>query len=256
MQTKNKVEALYISGPMTGIPEHNFPLFNEVARTLRAENYIVYNPAEHFDGRTDLPREEYMREDFKCLLGMTNYESYGIVLLPGWTKSKGAVAEVTVARELGFRFFAWLGGRLQETVNLDIRTQCPDTCPDTSKADVCDKYPATGEVRITDPTTGGQKGQKDIQISYIPYEALGELSKVYVYGAEKYARDNWKKGYAWNLNVDALYRHLGLFNDGEDLDPESGLPHIAHCAWHCLTLLWFMKHYPQGDYRAISGRQE
>ena len=145
-----------------------------------------------------------------------------------------------MALEMGLRCFFWQGDRAHETTVESVRAfMNPAT-----------EAKPTGEVRVTDPKTGGQKGQKDIQLSYIPYGPLGEVSKVYAYGAKKYARDNYKKGYDWTLCVDAMYRHLGLFNDGEDFDPESKLPHLAHCAWHCLTLLYFMEHYPQGDYRA------
>jgi len=248
---------------MTGIPEHNFPLFNQVAAHLRDEGYIVYNPAEHFDGKVDLPREEYMREDFECLLHMCNHDRRGIVLLPGWEKSKGAMAEVVMAQELSFKFYAWRDGALKavddlwkylaEAAIVGIRTSIRQSCPDTPKTNACDKYPATGEVRITDPKTGGQKGQKPAQMSYFPFDALTEISKVYQYGASKYARDNWKKGYNWSLNFDAMMRHMFAFWEGEDLDPESHCSHVAHAAWHALTLLWFQQHYKEGDDRAKAG---
>lgn len=241
---------LYISGPMSGIPEHNFPLFNDVTRKLRNAGHIVYNPAEHFSGRVDLPREQYMAEDFRKLLEVASADTTvkGIVLLPGWTGSKGARAEVVVAHELGLQFFAWQDERLQRTelaevfTDAVIRAPRPDTCPNT------------GETRITDPKTGGQKGQKPAQLSYIPFDSLVEISKVYQYGAKKYARDNWKKGYQWSLNFDAMMRHMFAFWEGEDLDPESGCSHVGHAAWHCLTLLWFMQHYKDGDDRAIPRR--
>ena len=236
---------LYLSGPMTGIHEHNFPLFNEVARILRAANHVVYNPAEHFSGRVDLPREQYMAEDFRKLLEVASADTpvKGIVLLPGWTGSKGARAEVVVAHELGLQFFAWQDGRLQ-------RTTLAETFTDTKVPEAAAPKPASGEVRITDPKTGGQKGQKPAQLSYIPFDSLAEVSKVYQYGASKYARDNWKKGYRWSLNFDAMMRHMFAFWEGEDLDPESGCAHVGHAAWHCLTLLWFMQHYKEGDDRA------
>ena len=241
---------LYISGPMSGIPEHNFPLFNDVTRKLRNAGHIVYNPAEHFSGRTDLPRERYMAEDFRKLLEVASADTAvkGVVMLPGWENSRGAIAEVACAQELALQFFEWQGDQLsqitidrrQSVVTESIRQPLPDTLPDT------------GETRITDPKTGGQKGQKPAQLSYIPFDSLVEISKVYQYGAKKYARDNWKKGYQWSLNFDAMMRHMFAFWEGEDLDPESGCSHVGHAAWHCLTLLWFMQHYKDGDDRATS----
>jgi len=97
----------------------------------------------------------------------------------------------------------------------------------------------TDEVRITDPITGGEKGQKLAQLGAIHPTALLELGKVAGYGASKYARYNFLKGYRWSLSYDALQRHVHAFWAGEDTDPESGLAHLAHAAWHCLTLLTF-----------------
>lgn len=96
-----------------------------------------------------------------------------------------------------------------------------------------------GARRIVDPTTGGEKDQKDVQLHALPWEALGPLGRVYSHGAVKYADYNFRKGYAWSLSFDAMLRHLFAFWSGEDIDPESGLPHISHAAWHALTLSLF-----------------
>lgn len=106
------------------------------------------------------------------------------------------------------------------------------------------------EVRVTSET-GGQKGQKDVQLHCIPWEALEELGKVFAFGAQKYEDYNMRKGYPWSLSFDALQRHLWAFWSGEDLDPESGLPHIAHVTWHALTLGLFSskERYNQFDDR-------
>ena len=86
---------LYIAGPMTGLPEFNFPAFNEAAKLLRDAGYQVCNPAENFAGRVDLPRAVYIRADLKALL-----ECDGIVLLPNWRYSAGARMEHQVGVEL------------------------------------------------------------------------------------------------------------------------------------------------------------
>ena len=59
------------------------------------------------------------------------------------------------------------------------------------------------------------------------------------FGAEKYAPFNYLKGYPWSLSFNAATRHAFAMWNGEDLDPESGLPHAAHFAWHGLTLTSF-----------------
>jgi len=88
-------QSIYLSGPMTGRPRHNFPLFNAVADMLRAGQFDVLNPAENFDGRTDLPRREYMRRDFALL-----QRAHAIAMLPEWEQSNGARAEYVQAREM------------------------------------------------------------------------------------------------------------------------------------------------------------
>ena len=107
----------------------------------------------------------------------------------------------------------------------------------------------TGEIRVTDPDTGAQKGSKPERFDLIPTEPEKWLARVYGMGAAKYDDHNWRKGYAWSLSYAAMMRHLNAFWSGEDLDPESGLPHLAHAAWHCFTLMTFMTEHPEKDDR-------
>lgn len=55
-----------------------------------------------------------------------------------------------------------------------------------------------------------------------------EEARVLAFGAEKYARHNWRKGMEWSRLVDAALRHLTAWNEGEDVDPETGISHLAH----------------------------
>lgn len=95
------------------------------------------------------------------------------------------------------------------------------------------------EVRVTDPVTGGQKGKKQCQLGAIDPLALKMLGLVAGMGAEKYGRNNYTLGYRWSLSFDAMLRHVLAFWAGEEKDPESGLPHMAHAAFHCLALITF-----------------
>lgn len=98
--------------------------------------------------------------------------------------------------------------------------------------------------------TGGEKGMKNERLGGADPNALRELAKVYSMGENKYARYNYLKGYPWSLSVDALYRHLLAFLAGEDRDPQSGLLHTAHVAWHALTLTAFVQRNIGTDDRA------
>lgn len=64
------------------------------------------------------------------------------------------------------------------------------------------------------------------------YGCLGLLD-----GALKYGRSNWRAvGVRASIYVDALERHMSAWFEGEDMDPDSGLPHLAH-ALACLAIL-------------------
>lgn len=65
--------------------------------------------------------------------------------------------------------------------------------------------------------------------------ALGSLALLD--GALKYGRSNFRAiGVRASIYKDALDRHMGAWFEGEDNDPDSGLPHLAH-ALACLAIL-------------------
>ena len=105
-----------------------------------------------------------------------------------------------------------------------------------------------GEVRTTS-STGGEKGVKPQRYSLIPVPALDIMAQLYGFGAEKYEAHNWRNGYEWSKSFDSLFRHAAAALDGEDIDPETGLPHLAGAAFHCFTLMVFMQEHPEFDDR-------
>jgi hypothetical protein len=86
---------IYIAGPMTGLPEYNFPAFNAAAERLRGDGWHVENPAEH-GHVAGAEWSDYLRWDLSRVVTVA-----AVYLLPGWPQSKGATLEVTVARALG-----------------------------------------------------------------------------------------------------------------------------------------------------------
>ena len=91
---------IYIAGPMTGLPEWNYPAFNAAAEKLRAEGHKVVNPAEIGEryGTAD-----EINADPEKLADLISYELDAILgcdaiyLLPGWEKSPGVRKELKVA---------------------------------------------------------------------------------------------------------------------------------------------------------------
>ena len=79
--------------------------------------------------------------------------------------------------------------------------------------------------------SGGTKHDQGKQpISFIPSEYIEGTAAVFGFGAKKYAAHNYRQGIAHSRLVDAALRHLLAILRGEQLDPESGLPHIYHAS--------------------------
>jgi len=96
---------LYTCGPITGLPEYNYPAFDAAARQLREAGYQVVNPAE--DGLPlDAPWEHHLRLAIAKLMSCQ-----AVAALPGVEHSRGAQLEIHIAKALGMRVApvsAWL----------------------------------------------------------------------------------------------------------------------------------------------------
>lgn len=90
------------------------------------------------------------------------------------------------------------------------------------------------------PKTCSAEGTKHdngkAQLSLLTRESLEAEARAFAYGAQKYDKNNYKKGMAWSRVIDAALRHLTAFNAGESIDPESKLSHLCH-AKACLGML-------------------
>jgi len=114
---------IYLAGPMSGIPEFNYPLFKEVTAKLRAQGHEVFSPAEADDRRhgTDIskgnkngdPKQAAKEHGFSLRDALCEDLTYickeadTIVLLPGWERSFGSGAEWATARALNLNFIYW-----------------------------------------------------------------------------------------------------------------------------------------------------
>ncbi len=114
---------IYVSGPMRGIPDFNFPAFDAKAAELRGMGHYVFSPADN-------DRRRFGDDAFKpglnptgndpthaARLGMTDLQmrrlllgddmaficqhAERVIMLPGWENSKGAMAERALAIALG-----------------------------------------------------------------------------------------------------------------------------------------------------------
>ena len=83
--------------------------------------------------------------------------------------------------------------------------------------------------------------QGKTQWELMPVAALEEVAKVFTYGAKKYDPDNWRKGFPWRSVFGSGMRHMMAWLGGEDVDPESGIHHLAHAACNMLFILEYTK---------------
>ena len=67
------------------------------------------------------------------------------------------------------------------------------------------------------------------RMNLLPPKAIIEVSKVLTFGAEKYDAENWRKlDDLQNRYTAGALRHIFAHMDGEQLDPETNLSHLAH----------------------------
>jgi hypothetical protein len=74
----------------------------------------------------------------------------------------------------------------------------------------------------------------------LPYREVGQIVDVLTYGAGEYAPYNWLQMKEPKARCfAAMMRHLTAWKGGQILDPESGLPHLAHAGCCLLFLMHF-----------------
>lgn len=208
------MKTCYLSGPMRGYKEFNFPAFDAAEVEMRAQGWEVISPAQMDRAAEAIGPDEKEWEfgseqmdaaidrDFAALRAL-DPETDAIVMLPGWERSVGATAELAIARWRGLRIiFA----------------------------------PGAGPGRVL-PT--GAQARKDLPIctgvlDYFP-DALIEVARVSLEGNKQHNPGqplHWAKEKSTD-HADALMRHLV-----ERGKPDSdGMRHSGKVAWRALALL-------------------
>ena len=97
---------IYLSGPMRGYPQDNWPAFINATAQLRAAGYDVLSPAEHTMGMGHDPRTQERQAGFDLKAALrwacdAVLRSDAVIVLDGWGGSLGANAEVALAKAAG-----------------------------------------------------------------------------------------------------------------------------------------------------------
>ena len=109
------ITSVYIAGPMNGIKDCNYPLFQKQTEFLRRLGYSVVSPVElnlevgvdrGANAASIQVKREAMARDCKAI----TQECCAMALLPNWRKSGGTVVEVALAKYLDFWFLDAMTG--------------------------------------------------------------------------------------------------------------------------------------------------
>lgn len=114
---------------------------------------------------------------------------------------------------------------------------------------IADAAAGIGDVTSAEKGSGARFNDGKPDFSLIPMVTLEDEARVWGYGKAKYAAWNWAKGMPWSVPFACAMRHMAAWQRGEECDPESGLPHLAHAMCNLRMLTLYASNYPQGDDR-------
>lgn len=84
------------------------------------------------------------------------------------------------------------------------------------------------------------------RMDLIPMDVLLDVAKVLSFGAIKYSPWNWTLGMDYSRVQAAMLRHYAAWQSGQNLDPETNLPHLAHMTC-CLIFLQYYSNNGVGN---------
>ena len=103
---------------MRGFEHYNYPAFDRCSRVLKDQGWEVINPADldrqsgkpsspsyDFDPENCYEDHEFMRQALRRDMVALCEECTAIYMMSGWEKSKGALAEYSLAKALGLDIY-------------------------------------------------------------------------------------------------------------------------------------------------------
>lgn len=97
----------YLSGPMSGYPDHNYPAFEAACKDLRSMGMKVASPHEFTTDEKpgDWEYLDYINRDLEII----EKHCQGVILLPDWAGSKGVVQhELPLAQKLNLPVYLYI----------------------------------------------------------------------------------------------------------------------------------------------------
>jgi len=96
---KSNIKTIYLSGPISFVPNNNHEKFSNATKKLTSKGYIVINPLELIENESST-WEECMKVDLTEML-----KCDAVFVLDGWEKSRGATLEVFLSQKLSIPVF-------------------------------------------------------------------------------------------------------------------------------------------------------
>lgn len=130
----------------------------------------------------------------------------------------------------------------------DLVKPCGWTGPEFTLQQIIDRKPS-----IVEDSKKYDDGKSPLNL--IPMEPLIQVANVLQFGVTKYGKDNWRMNNVPELSrvYASILRHLMSWNEGEDLDKESGQSHLAHASTQLMFLMYHLIHSPSKDDRFSKG---
>lgn len=209
---RSRVRRVYLAGSITKDPDY-VRKFKAAEMALRADGFDPINPVELDDpdhaaeALQDPYGERYEELLARDLATIEDPSTDAVVVLPGWSESKGAMREVAHAQKFGKPVLDY---------------------PHLNRIDYTSALPVGSAQRKAVPIATGV-------LDYFP-AALAAVAEVSKAGNDKHNPGqpmHHARGKSPD-HADALLRHL---TDRGDVDPEDGHRHSAKVAWRALALL-------------------
>jgi len=103
---------------------------------------------------------------------------------------------------------------------------------------------------------GERFNEGKLKWSLVSWRALEPMVQVLMFGAKKYAPNNWKKGVLYTETCESLQRHMNAFLEGEDNDKESKIAHVGHILCNAMFLSYMFLFRKDMDDRYIDKNLE
>lgn len=108
-------------------------------------------------------------------------------------------------------------------------------CICTSSPDIC---PVHTKWVNTNPKEKQAEKDSKVPLEYLVYSVLKNDALCHKHGADKYGKLNWRiTGIKKSTYIAAIMRHLLAYESGEEIDSDSGLPHLTHIRACCAVIL-------------------